>query len=352
MSPPPSAEFQVRFLRDLQRILEEGVFTATYKFALVHALADLCVQKGDDSGDPLRLPIRDIAERFVELYWRQTAPWQSRDAEGVLAQNTGRQAAVIRVIREAREEYGERLDLLRGRDRAWSALTGEVDRIVRVMPLWRLQTVGEETNEFLYENHLLEGVGPERSIVLKPGIAYCFRTFHSLVLDLVRADWVRFVRKLNAGTLGEAAELGEFLFGAPRANLVAVRDPLIEVQEGRCFYCEGRLDGCVHVDHFVPWARYPVDLGHNFVVAHERCNGNKSDHLAAAQHLKRWSGRNARVGYDLGLVFEEVGIPHDMGASRRITRWAYRQVAERRGLVWVRSRELVPLEEGWEAALS
>ena len=44
----PSAEAQVRFLRDLQRILDEGSFVATYKFALIHALADLAVERGDD----------------------------------------------------------------------------------------------------------------------------------------------------------------------------------------------------------------------------------------------------------------------------------------------------------------
>ncbi len=41
----------------------------------------------------------------------------------------------------------------------------------------------------------------------------------------------------------------------------------MEIQEGRCFYCERRLGGAPHVDHLVPWSRYPVDLGHNFVVA-------------------------------------------------------------------------------------
>ena len=35
----PSAEAQVRFLRDPQRILDEGSFVATYKSALIHALA-------------------------------------------------------------------------------------------------------------------------------------------------------------------------------------------------------------------------------------------------------------------------------------------------------------------------
>jgi hypothetical protein len=52
----------------MQRLLAEGLFVASYKFALVHALADLAVLKGDDSGSPLDLDTKDIAAKFVELY--------------------------------------------------------------------------------------------------------------------------------------------------------------------------------------------------------------------------------------------------------------------------------------------
>ncbi len=41
------------FCANMQRLLSEGLFVASYKFALVHALDDLAVLKGDDSGDPL-----------------------------------------------------------------------------------------------------------------------------------------------------------------------------------------------------------------------------------------------------------------------------------------------------------
>ncbi|HEY1065724.1 MAG TPA: hypothetical protein VGE52_06435, partial [Pirellulales bacterium] len=73
---PPTPEGRVAFLRNLQRLLAEGLFVATYKFALIRALADLAVTHGDDSGGPLDLDTRDIAERFVALYWRQTLPFQ------------------------------------------------------------------------------------------------------------------------------------------------------------------------------------------------------------------------------------------------------------------------------------
>jgi hypothetical protein len=38
---PPSPDEQLQFLKNLQRILSEGGFVATYKFALLMALAGL-----------------------------------------------------------------------------------------------------------------------------------------------------------------------------------------------------------------------------------------------------------------------------------------------------------------------
>jgi hypothetical protein len=51
----PTAEEQVRFLLNIQRLLGEGLFTATYKYALLMALADWSVELGDDSGEALEL---------------------------------------------------------------------------------------------------------------------------------------------------------------------------------------------------------------------------------------------------------------------------------------------------------
>jgi hypothetical protein len=75
----------------------EGLFVASYKFALIHALADLAVLKGEDSGAPLDLSTKDIAAKFVELYWRQSRSFQVGGATTglILQQNTGKQAAII-----------------------------------------------------------------------------------------------------------------------------------------------------------------------------------------------------------------------------------------------------------------
>src|SRR6516165_2246520 len=106
--PIPTPEQQVQFLRNIQRLLVEGLFVATYKFALVHALADLAVLKGDDSGAPLEIETREIAAKFVELYWGQSRPFQvGGEASGlILQQNTGKQATIISKIVDSQRECG------------------------------------------------------------------------------------------------------------------------------------------------------------------------------------------------------------------------------------------------------
>jgi hypothetical protein len=63
-------EEQVKFLVNLQRLLEEGQFVWTYKYALLLALADLSVEHGNDTDEPLEISTRSIAEKFIQYYWR------------------------------------------------------------------------------------------------------------------------------------------------------------------------------------------------------------------------------------------------------------------------------------------
>ena len=89
---PPTAEEQLKFLTNIQRLLAEGQFTATYKYALLLALADIAVEIGDYSGGPLEVPTKLIAEKYIHYYWRQCVPYLPRNdlaAGHVLRQNTG-----------------------------------------------------------------------------------------------------------------------------------------------------------------------------------------------------------------------------------------------------------------------
>ena len=140
---PPSANEQIRFLVNLQRILDEGQFVATYKYALLLALADISVESGDDTGAALSIPTTTIAEEFIQLYWRQTVPYPSAFAQ-VLQQNTGKQAAIVNAICSARSAHADSLSKL-SRSRSWNKLGRRVAKVVQVMPLWKLQKIGSDT---------------------------------------------------------------------------------------------------------------------------------------------------------------------------------------------------------------
>ncbi len=226
-----------------------------------------------------------------------------------------------------------------------SRLVGKVAKVVWQMPLWRLQMVGKQPLEFLYRH-----AGNGDAVELEPGVMFCFRQFHGLITDLVRGAWVRYVRRLNQDVLGSPADLDQFLFGSERASLETYLPILREVQESRCFYCQREVragDERAHVDHFIPWSRYPVDLGHNFVLTHGSCNLAKADYLAAIAHLSNWVDRNQAAGVFMAESFAKARIVHDEASSRRITRWAYQQAAAVQALTWMKGKQLEPLNSRW-----
>lgn len=348
ISRPPTSRDQIRFLQQLQRILSDGTFVATYKYALLHSLADLAVIHGDDSGGELTISAPQIAEQVIELYWRQAAPFVTPEQQPVvLRQNTGGQAAILRHLQQAMEEIEPSLTNLRQRGEDWNQLVTRVDVVVRRMPLWKLQTVGQERLDFLYENR---DSGTE--VTLKPGVAFSLRAFYDLILDLIRGAWLRFVRNQNASLLGDVGDLSSFLFGTERASLSLYQPILAEVQNGKCFYCGRGLGRGADVDHFIPWSRYPMDLGHNLVLAHGTCNRNKSDHIPAEMHLERWLERNASHAGMLSAGFREAGVLFDASASEGVALWAYGHTERIGGSVWVQGRKLVELSGTWKHLLS
>jgi hypothetical protein len=205
-------------------LLSEGQFVATYKYALLVAIADLSVQHGRDDGSELDLSVRLIAEQFLELYWRHSAPY-GRDSVGdgsygILIQNNGRQASIIDIVENLRSRH-RTLPLARA-STAWRAAVTRTANLVEKMPLWRLQVLRSETLEFLYAKSPITG-----NIRLKPGVAANFRRFHGMIIRMAQSEWSRFIQALpgNASLLGATSDLGQFQFGAERTGLVPSRKP-------------------------------------------------------------------------------------------------------------------------------
>ena len=340
---------EIAFLRKLQRLLAEGDFVATYKFALLNALADLCLEREPAEDGSLRVPVSAIAEKFIESYWPQARPYRAVEGSGrVLLQSTGRQAAVINALAAAQVAHPT-LPSARAAKLRWHTLVTKVAGTIAAMPLWKLQTVGAERDEFLYT----QADFADEAIRLLPGVPAAFRALYGLVLDAVRGAWMRQITRIgaNAPLLGDA-DLASFLFGSERASLDGFRAVLRDHQGGRCLYCRKELRGLGCVDHFIAWSRYPVDLGHNLVLAHDNCNAQKRDFLAYPAHLERWRASHLERAGELAQRFDSLALPHDGARSRAIAWWAYEQGEAAGAHAWIDAERFVRLDASWRDVLS
>ena len=216
------------------------------------------------------------------------------------------------------------------------------------MPLWKIQTLRRQKVIFLYSENIIND-----GIELLPGVAYCLRQFNSFILSLTRSAWVKHIKTnlQNQLFFGTEIDLEEFMFGTERSSLQVVRGFLIDLQNNNCFYCQNRIRSTGAVDHFIPWSRYPRDITQNFVLAHENCNRDKSDLLAASKHLERWRNRNERFRNSLEQ-FTSTSLICDESTSICVARWAYDHAYSTNAQTWLENGVTVPLDSTYAEILA
>jgi hypothetical protein len=356
------AAFEVRFLEKLQRLLAEGDFTATYKFAVLIGLAELSVEESLPGDRPF--PTRQLTERVVALYWPQVRPVPQEGRVRVLRQNTGQPARIVSLVARLRDE-GEKATFL---DEVRHARPGAYEETVRdvkwrlvEMPLPRLQRFPSGPDDFLYRiGWTVHDVGRlerevrryqrgepsafDNRIQMLPGVISTLGRLHGLVRQLVEARWISMVRELNGEMFDDPVDLYEHLFGPQRAALGRLQVRLREIQEGCCFYCASRPRNAA-VDHFLPWARFPDDRIENLVLSCPGCNSSKSDHLAAVAHVENWLRRFTGPRYrDLTAISEQLRWPRGGQRTLAVAKHAYGRQPETAPL-WIAGWRL---EAGWK----
>ncbi len=328
----PTAQEQLKFLKNIQLILQSGSFSSTYKFALLISLSRLAIEKGEDSGEQLVLEYSDIAEKFIELYWKQAVPYTFND-EGqlILNQNNGKQAAILKRIIEHRKNYSS-LGVLRRDCLVWLTLLNEVKSTIKKMPVTFLQNINGQNFEFLYQ---LDQCG--KQLILLPKVMYCLRQFSEIIEELCQKRWIDYIRKnsSNSPILNKLPNLEQFMFEPSRNQLNAVANVLVELQDCQCFYCNKPMrQGNYAVDHFIPWSMYPSDTGHNFVLADSSCNSKKSNLLASDEFLHKWRERNEEQDLIIVDRISVLGFLTDKERSHKVGDWAYRQAKENGYVTW------------------
>lgn len=331
------------------QLLDEGRFSATYKHAVLLALLDLCVEGADKDGEPpAMVTTRQLAEKVIALYWPHARPWAGVEGD-VLRQNQSvaseaGSGTILGRVHRFRDVLvnltGLSVPIVRARQldaKGWQRLCDDVEWILIDMPLPKLQRIGGQDAAWIYQiawndsdrAPTLADVrayqrGTSRDfdnrVHLLPGVGLALARLHAVLRPFIQHQWAAKVASLNPKHVPEARLL-EFLFGVERTSLAPIRECLVELQKGACFYCGARLaDDAVHIDHFLPWARHPDDALGNLVAADKTCNGAKRDFLASADHVERWRRRLTDDEDTLAQVADharwEVGSDRVLGAAR------------------------------------
>lgn len=338
-------------------VLETGLRTATYKLATLMALVDHCVEYlPDNPNDELAIPIKKLAERVLETYWRQVAPLHGY---GQLRQSSQPNARVLRAVQRLRDEavVSQIASSAVARERLPRAYSTAVDDIALTLaqqPLHRLQRVmgAAAGPTFLYDDSWLHDHVSWRTIkenggviTLYPGVASGLARLSGLLKPTLEILWIQDVVKLNAGLVEEGQDVAGHLFGRERISLQPVRSALLDSFGAKCFYCGAGLGSSSPVDHVLPWSRVAIDGLANLVPACERCNSDKSNALPAVETVTRVLARDQDVLNQIGL---QVGWPVQYERVCRAARGLYRGSPEG-APTWQSRRSFTPLDLKFDA---
>src|SRR5262249_44502415 len=117
-----------------------------------------------------------------------------------------------------------------------------------------------------------------------------FLLVYKKLIDYVAVSgWVRFTEQFTA-----APKLHDKIDGSNlRRGAVSVwRDPLMAIQNGKCFYNPGHEMSAPEVDHALPWSFVLEDRTWNLVTACRKCNNEKRDRLTNTDALDWLCARN------------------------------------------------------------
>ncbi len=334
----------------LLEIVRSGARTATYKPATLLALIDVLAAHADGSGRaPDVVPLDELAERVVALYWPQVRAYDGLDRTAVVLRQVAdrnKDSVILRAVRELYEDAvaagirspaGARVRLP-GR---YAGVVGTVADVLCRYPLERLQRPGGWREGQPYDRPLYDDAafGPGRRatgvLQLHSGVGEQLLALSALLRPLLQAEWTQQVAAFNDLP---SEDLREHLFGAARQDLAPVRELLRDLQHGRCAYCGQTVRGAGQVDHVVPWSLHPQDAIENLVLADPLCNGAKSAHLLDLGPLTTWADRDLAP---LAAGAAAIGWTSSPGLVFALARSAYRHVGSAR--LWAPQGDLRPV---------
>lgn len=349
-------------IQGVLEILDRAAMTGTNKLGLLLALLDLAPTLESGSRSISRSV---LAEKYLEIHWEHARPYQGialRQSAARKARNDGTVAddttvmQEIHGLRELLTRFGrgdltdKPLDMVQHivEDLTWrpdwQELFDEASARVQLAlfknPVPRLHKLPGEPQPFLYESD-------KSGLTLLPGVAEILTKFAGVLRPLVEFRFARTVMEINRWSLqAPIDDVYSHLFGRDRVMPPeAMREDLVEIQQGRCILSGGPLPAAGgSLDHVVPWARARLSQIENFLMTTKRVNSGKSDSLPAPAVVERWLRHQETNHEEILQCAQKHHWPADIEAIRRVMRHTYQALDATTG-VWDPEFGLRPLGE-------
>jgi hypothetical protein len=297
------------YITALYQIVAAGQKTNSYKFAVWRALAHLAPTT------PVISKLQ-LSALFVEYYWPLQVKYHIR--QGI---DPGKDPIVMRRIRElmAGGEIAQSESLTEFQKRNGT----EYERLVA-------KVAAEAFDDVVPRFHVVRGASIEpkiftftgkigatgSTIELTTGGRQFLIDYSKLVEYVAISGWVRFTEDFTS-----APKLHDKIGGtnAQRRAASQWRKPLLEIQNGKCFYDESHRMDAPEVDHVLPWSFVLEDKTWNLVLACRGCNNDKRDRLADVGSLERLCDRNEQI--------MKADLRADAAFSRHFAEWRLRDLS-------------------------
>lgn len=267
-------------LDSIVTILERGLNTNSYKFALLRALADY----GRQGAASDLISFEWLAERFLAYYWPLTVQFRVRQST-----DAAKDPVIMKFIRREVAELQMPSDFTLDKFRR-----GHQERYAKLLD--RCVSKGGCFDEVISRFHnLRSGQVKEKlydadwaGVRLRPNVLPFLASQCRALSLLAIGAWVRFTEQYTT-----APRLYEKIAGTkPDRKHEKYRTDLLAIDGPACFYCGGTSEKTLHVDHFLPWSYVLEDRLWNLVLACETCNSQKSDQTPADPFVEKLLRRN------------------------------------------------------------
>lgn len=293
------SEGQQRPIDQIECILNRDRKEATYKLALIRALAEIATQEARTAvwsgSGTVGIPIRRIAERWLLYYWPIFAhpdkiPQSKAEAAGgkPLKFRSALSALMEPFTHQGAHAGLTTWHLARSADQLNAASRTRLDVALRSMAdAVRSGPVAHAGNG-LDSGPLFAFDAKSRLVLMPTGLWREFSLLGHWIADAVVVRWAALTQQIAHRQGIDAGDVLPLLLAKPEASRSTqlARDAYLAAGVRACTWSQRALKGAFDIDHVIPFALWGNNDLWNLVPADPKVNLIKSDRLPAAELLE------------------------------------------------------------------